>query len=94
MNFFLWARRKRPWRSLMKAPSLLKFKRVKQMKLRLPVIFLPMGSIIITVPPVLTAIIIHPARHTAVIITAGTITAIITTITIQKEEFPFGHAFL
>ena len=38
----------------------------------------------------------HPARHTAVIITAGTITAIITTtiITIQKEEFPFGHAFL
>ena len=35
----------------------------------------------------LTAIIIHPARHTAVIITAGT-------ITIQKEEFPFGHAFL
>lgn len=87
MNFFLWARRKRPWQSLMKAPSLLKFKRVKRMKLRLPVIFLPMGSIIITVPPHLTAIIIHPARHTAVIITAGT-------ITIQKEEFPFGHAFL
>lgn len=39
MNFFLWARRKRPWQSLMKAPSLLKFKRVKRMKLRLPVIF-------------------------------------------------------
>lgn len=96
MNFFLWARRKRPWQSLMKAPSLLKFKRVKRMKLRLPVIFLPMGSIIITAPPVLTAIIIHPARHTAVIITAGTITAIITTtiIAIQKEEFPCGHAFL
>ena len=91
MNFFLWARRKRPWQSLMKAPSLLKFKRVKRMKLRLPVIFLPMGSIIITVPQVLTAIIIPPVRHTAVIITAGTITA---TITIQKEEFPFGHAFL
>ena len=61
------------------------------MKLRLPVIFLPMGSVIITVPQVLTAIIIPPVRHTAVIITAGTITA---TITIQKEEFPFEHAFL